>query len=147
VLSFVKGEVNKNVLIPNLIVSGDVMTTLRRCEAETPSRAVLLVLPASVPRDPNKIGFVKHHLLILAVFMLTLVGCADDPKPQPTIIKMQTTKAVTLTIGMKATEAIRQVGIPCDAATLNAINQGANYTLQYQGRSYVFSKGVLQAIR
>ncbi len=88
----------------------------------------------------------KAYLPILAL-IFTLLGCADDPKPQPTIIKTQTTKAVTLTIGMKATEAIRQVGIPCDAATLNAINQGANYTLQYQGRSYVFSQGVLKAIQ
>ena len=89
----------------------------------------------------------KTRLPILAVLIVTIVGCAEDPKPAPTVIKAQTTKAVTLTIGMKATEVIRQVGIPFDAPTLNAINQGANYTLQYQGRSYVFSKGVLQAVR
>src|SRR5258706_9655993 len=34
VLSLVKGEVNKNVLIPNLIVFGDGMRRPRRCEAE-----------------------------------------------------------------------------------------------------------------
>src|SRR5688572_31722627 len=33
VLSLVNGEVNKNVLIPNLIVSGDVMPTPLPCEA------------------------------------------------------------------------------------------------------------------
>jgi hypothetical protein len=37
VLSLVKGEVNKNVLIPNLIVCGDVMRRLAKCEAEIPS--------------------------------------------------------------------------------------------------------------
>jgi hypothetical protein len=90
---------------------------------------------------------VKIHLPILVLLAVTLLGCADEPKPQPTITKTQTTKAVTLTIGMKASDAIRQVGIPVDAATLNSINQGNNVTLQYQGRSYVFSKGVLQAIQ
>jgi hypothetical protein len=106
----------------------------------------LLILPASsCLHFPENTG-VKIRLPILAFLMVTIVGCAEDPKPAPTVIKTQTTKAVTLTIGMKATEAIRQVGIPCDAATLNAINQGASYTLQYQGRSYVFSKGVLQAV-
>src|SRR4051812_31844407 len=37
VLSFVKGEVKRKVLIPNLIVSGDVMSCLAGCEAETPA--------------------------------------------------------------------------------------------------------------
>ena len=82
----------------------------------------------------------------MATIVLTMLGCADDPKPVPaTITKTQTTKAVTLTIGMNALQAIRQVGIPCDAATLNSISEGNNVTLKYQGRSYVFSKGVLHS--
>jgi hypothetical protein len=48
---------------------------------------------------------------------------------------------------MKGSEAISQAGIPCDPATLKEIDEGANVTLKYQGRAYVFSKGVLQAVK
>ena len=48
---------------------------------------------------------------------------------------------------MKGSEAIALAGIPCDPATIKAIDEGANVTLNYQGHSYVFSKGVLEAVR
>jgi len=60
---------------------------------------------------------------------------------------IQTTKAISLTIGMKGTDAVAQAGIPCAPATLKQIDEGANVTLKYQGHDYVFSKGVLQAVQ
>jgi hypothetical protein len=84
----------------------------------------------------------------LAILALTLFGCAEpQPKPTTTVRTIQTTQVVTLTIGMKGNEAIALAGIPCPPATLKAIEEGANVTLNYQGRSYVFSKGVLEAVR
>ena len=79
----------------------------------------------------------------VAFLALTLFGCAQQ---QATVRTIQTTHAITLTIGMRGIDAISQVGIPCPPATLKAIDEGANVTLVYQGRSYVFSQGVLQAI-
>src|SRR5687767_4349499 len=64
VLSFVKGEVNKNVLIPNLIVLGDVMRRLHRCEVPNdhfagavPSGAISLLNQKS-PRTTALRGWV-----------------------------------------------------------------------------------------
>jgi hypothetical protein len=48
---------------------------------------------------------------------------------------------------MKGSEAIAQAGIPCSPATIKAIDDGASTTLNHKGHSYVFSKGVLEAIR
>ena len=48
---------------------------------------------------------------------------------------------------MKGSEAIALAGIPCAPATIKSIDEGANVTLNYQGHSYVFSKGVLEAGR
>jgi len=85
----------------------------------------------------------------LALLTLTLFGCAE-PQPQVTSTTTTTTRTVrtiSLRIGMKGSEAISQAGIPCDPATLKEIDEGANVTLKYQGRAYVFSKGVLQAVK
>ena len=86
----------------------------------------------------------------LALLTLTLFGCAET-KPQPvttaTVTTTQTTRVVSLTIGMKGSEAIALAGIPCAASTIKSIDEGANVTLNYQGRSYVFSRGVLEAVR
>ncbi len=86
----------------------------------------------------------------LALLTLTLSGCAE-PKPQTvttttTVRTIQTTEVVSLKIGMKGSEAIALAGIPCPPSTLKSIDEGANVTLNYQGHSYVFSKGVLQAV-
>jgi len=48
---------------------------------------------------------------------------------------------------MKGSEAVALAGIPCAPATIKSIDEGANVTLNYQGHSYVFSKGVLQAVQ
>jgi hypothetical protein len=48
---------------------------------------------------------------------------------------------------MKGSEAIAQAGIPCSPATIKAIDDGVSTTLNHKGHSYVFSKGVLEAIR
>jgi len=48
---------------------------------------------------------------------------------------------------MKGSEAIALAGIPCALSTLKEIDEGANVTLEYQGHAYVFSKGVLEAVR
>ena len=48
---------------------------------------------------------------------------------------------------MKGSEAIALAGIPCNPSTLKSIQEGANVTLKYGGNSYVFSKGVLEAVR
>jgi hypothetical protein len=93
----------------------------------------------------------------LALLTLTLFGCAE-PEPQvisttstttttTTTRTIQKTQAISLTIGMKGSEAIAQAGIPCSPATLKQIDEGANVTLKYQGHTYVFSKGVLQAVQ
>jgi len=60
---------------------------------------------------------------------------------------IQTQQVISLRIGMKGSDAIAQAGIPCPPATIKSIDDGANVTLNYQGRSYVFSKGVLEAVR
>ena len=52
-----------------------------------------------------------------------------------------------MTIGMKGSDAIALAGIPCNPATLKSINDGANVTVNYGGHAYVFSKGVLEAVR
>src|SRR5436190_23754132 len=97
----------------------------------------------------------------LALLTLTLFGCAET-KPEPTtmttvtttqpvtttkVTTTQTTRVVSLTIGMKGSEAITQAGIPCTPDTLKSIDAGARVTLNYGGHSYVFSKGVLEAVR
>jgi hypothetical protein len=90
---------------------------------------------------------------IVALFAFTLFGC-EETKPQQTTATTtttvttttQTTRAVSLTIGMKASDAIALAGIPCSPATLQSINDGANVTIKYGGHSYVFSKGVLEAV-
>jgi hypothetical protein len=87
----------------------------------------------------------------LALLTLTLFGCAE-PQPQPqkvttTVTTIQTTQVVSLRIGMKGSEAVALAGIPCPPSTIKAIDEGANVTLNYKGHSYVFSKGVLEAIR
>ena len=83
----------------------------------------------------------------------TLFGCKETP-PQPqtmttttTTTTTQTRRAVTLTIGMKGSDAIALAGIPVNPATLKSINDGANVTVNYGGHAYVFSKGVLEAVR
>ena len=84
----------------------------------------------------------------LALLTLTLCGCAE-PQPQKvttTVRTIQTTKVISLKIGMKGSEAIALAGIPCPPSTIKSIDDGANVTLNYQGHSYVFSKGVLQAV-
>jgi len=95
----------------------------------------------------------RNATLVLLIF--TLFGCAEPP-PQvtsttttttTTVMTTQTTQAVSLRIGMKGSEAVTAVGIPCAPATLKKIDDGANVTLKYQGLSYVFSKGVLQAVQ
>jgi len=85
----------------------------------------------------------------LALLILALSGCAE-PQPQPvptTVTTIQTTRVVSLKIGMKGSDAITQAGIPCSPATLKSIEDGANVTVNFQGHSYVFSKGVLEAVR
>ena len=85
----------------------------------------------------------------LALLTLTLFGCAET-KPQQattTVTTTQTTRVVSLRIGMKGSEAIALAGIPCTPSTIKAIDDGGNVTLNYQGHSYVFSKGVLEAVR
>ena len=85
----------------------------------------------------------------LALLTLTLLGCAE-PETQKvtttTVRTTRTTQVVSLRIGMKGSEAIALAGIPCPASTLKSIDEGANVTLNHQGHSYVFSKGVLQAV-
>ena len=84
----------------------------------------------------------------LAVLTLTLFGCAE-PQPQKattTVRTIQTTQVISLRIGMKGSEAIALAGIPCSPSTLKSINEGANVTVNYGGHSYVFSKGVLEAV-
>ena len=89
---------------------------------------------------------------MLVLLTLTLFGCAE-PEPQQatttvrTIRTTTTTQVVSLKIGMKGSEAVALAGIPCSPAVLKSIDAGDNVTLQYQGRSYVFSKGVLQAVQ
>jgi hypothetical protein len=87
----------------------------------------------------------------LALLTLTLFGC-EEPQPQATSTTTTTTTTTTvhtinLRIGMKGTEAVALAGIPCSPATLNEIDNGDNVTLKYQGHTYVFSKGVLQAVQ
>jgi len=85
----------------------------------------------------------------LALLTLTLFGCGE-PQPQKattTVKTIQTTQTISLRIGMKGSEAIALAGIPCPASTIKAIDEGANVTLNYNGHSYVFSKGVLEAVR
>ncbi len=99
--------------------------------------------------------------VMLALLALTLFGCAE-PKPEPMstttftttqpvtttkVTTRETTRVVNLTIGMKGSEAIAQAGIPCPPATLKSIDEGASVTLNYGGHSYVFSNGVLEAVR
>jgi hypothetical protein len=86
----------------------------------------------------------------LALLTLTLFGCAD-PEPQATTTTTtkrttKTTQVISLKIGMKGTEAIAKAGIPCPPSTLKSVDDGNDVTLNYQGHSYVFSKGVLQAV-
>ena len=83
-----------------------------------------------------------RRTVALALLALTLFGCAD-PKPQP----VPTPQPVTLRIGMKGSDAIALAGIPCQPDTIQAIERGENVTVNYQGHSYVFSKGVLEAVR
>jgi hypothetical protein len=59
---------------------------------------------------------------------------------------IQTSQVISLTIGMKGSEAIALAGIPCAPSTIKSIDGGDNVTLNYQNHSYVFSKGVLQAV-
>src|SRR6185436_2218783 len=85
----------------------------------------------------------------LALLSLTLFGCAKT-EPQKVYVPVTTIKTqqvISLRIGMKGSEAIALAGIPCPPATIKAIDEGANTTLNYQGRSYIFSKGVLEAVR
>jgi hypothetical protein len=85
----------------------------------------------------------------LALLTLTLFGCAE-PQPQKTtttVKTIQTTQVISLRIGMKGSEAIALAGIPCPPSTIKSIDEGANVTLNYKGKSYVFSKGVLEAVR
>ena len=92
---------------------------------------------------------------ILALLTLTLFGCAE-PEPQPatttvrttqtTTTKTTTTQVISLKIGMKGSDAIALAGIPCSPAVIKSIDAGDNVTLKHQGRSYDFSKGVLQAV-
>lgn len=93
----------------------------------------------------------------LALLALTLSGCETEPKPvevpvtttttATTTTTTQTARVVSLRIGMPASEAIAQAGIPCDPSTLKSIQEGANVTLNYGRNSYVFSRGVLEAVR
>jgi hypothetical protein len=87
-----------------------------------------------------------------ALLAWTLFGCKET-KPQQsttttatTTTTTQTTRTVSLTIGMKGSDAIARAGIPCNPATLKSINDGANVTVNYRGHSYIFSKGVLEAV-
>ena len=87
----------------------------------------------------------------LALVILAISGCAE-PEPYTTtttttVKTTRTTKVISLQIGMKGSEAVTQAGIPCSAAVLKSIDAGENVTLQHQGHSYVFSKGVLQAVQ
>ncbi len=86
----------------------------------------------------------------MALLAFTLFGC-EETQPQrttttTTTTTTQTTRTVSLTIGMKGSDAIAQAGIPCNPDTLKSINDGANVTVKYGGHSYVFSKGVLEAV-
>ena len=69
-----------------------------------------------------------------------------QPVTTTKVTTTQTTRVVSLTIGMKGSDAIALAGIPCSPATLQSINDGANVTVNYGGHSYLFSKGVLQAV-
>ncbi len=93
-----------------------------------------------------------HRDAAAALLAFTLFGCKET-KPQQTTTTTttvttttQTKRSVRLTIGMKGSEAIALAGIPCSPAILKSIDEGANVTLKYGGHSYVFSKGVLEAI-
>jgi hypothetical protein len=89
---------------------------------------------------------------VLALAALAFSACSE-PQPQTTttttrtVKTTQTTKVVSLKIGMKGSEAISQAGIPCPSSTIKSIDAGENVTVNYQGHSYVFSKGVLQAVQ
>ena len=91
---------------------------------------------------------------MLALLALALCGCAE-PEPPPPVTSVKsiqttttttTTQVISLKIGMKGSEAVAQAGIPCSPDVIKSIDAGENVTLKYQGRSYVFSKGVLQAV-
>lgn len=86
----------------------------------------------------------------LALITLALCGCAETQTTTTTttttVKTTQTTKVVSLKIGMKGSDAVAQAGIPCPSSTLKSINEGEDVTLNYQGHAYVFSKGVLQAV-
>ena len=90
---------------------------------------------------------------MLALLTLALFGCAEpDPQPATTTVrtiqtKTTTTQVISLKIGMKGSDAIALAGIPCSPAVIKSIDAGDNVTLKHQGRSYVFSKGVLQAVQ
>ena len=86
-----------------------------------------------------------RRMATLGLLALTLLGCSD-PEPKPVKV-VPTSQVVTLTIGMKGRDAIAAAGIPCPPATIQAIERGENVTVNYQGHSYVFSKGVLEAVR
>jgi hypothetical protein len=102
------------------------------------------------PESNSTMKTLRRHAT-LALLTLAFFGCAE-PQPQvtstkTTTVRTQTTQAISLTIGMKASEAIARAGIPCDPATLKKIDEGADVTLKYQGHAYVFSKGVLRAVQ
>jgi hypothetical protein len=90
---------------------------------------------------------------IAALLAFTLFGCEETKPPQTTTTTTsvttttQTKRVVKLTIGMKGSDAIALAGIPCDPATLKSINDGANVAVNYGDHSYVFSKGLLEAVR
>ena len=92
----------------------------------------------------------KQNLAVSAL-ILTLVGCTQQQATRTTTTTKTTTttqsKTVNLRIGMNGSEAVAMAGIPCSASTLKAINEGANVTVKHQGRAYVFSKGLLEAVR
>ncbi len=87
-----------------------------------------------------------------ALLAFAVLGCKET-KPQPTTTITTTTttttrstRVVSLTIGMKGSDAIASAGIPCSPATLKSINDGNNVTVNYGGHAYVFSRGVLEAV-
>jgi hypothetical protein len=90
---------------------------------------------------------------MMALLASTLLGCAETTPIQTTTTTTtvtkttQTSRVVSLTIGMNGSDAIALAGIPCSPETLKSINDGNNVTINYGGHAYVFSKGVLEAVR
>jgi hypothetical protein len=95
------------------------------------SELALLVSERDQPTnkvESESIMTTQKPIAALALLTFTLFGCADtQPQTQTittttrTVKTTQTTQKISLRIGMKGSEAIAQVGIPCSPETIEAI--------------------------